>query len=670
MKAHLWVILLASLIFLTDPASARKSPLELIDAEYHQGELTYGESLILKLQSVRAPNELPQRFKTEVYPVKKSATEIMLEAVRNLDRLSPSEQNTAKDYLARPPSTHAYDSPGGFFKIHYSISGAHAIFPDDTDPANGIPDLVEWVADYCDSAYNCQTGSLGYLAPPSDGTLGGDDKYDIYLIDMPYYGYCQPESEGPEEWPDWISYMAMNNEFIDFPPNDDPEGDQKGAARVTAAHEFFHAVQFAYTNLAESWYMEVSSTWMEEICYPLVNDNYNYLDDFFDSPHLSLYDLSDNHEYGAFVFNIFLDQNFDTLLIRSIWEDMRYNTDALQVINSNLQEYNSDLYSVFNEFALWNWCTGGRDDGLHYPEGASYPVYSINSAVSIYPTGVLEPPLATLPGGLAANYIKYTNPDQLLGDMLLTFDGQDGVHWDANVILAQPGNNYIFTEIQLNEARAGSLLVQEIENYEYILLVPTVKTWYGDDFEYTYTGELYPWPDYGVAVADIGPYQIYSNNSRDVEFKVYNRGQNMDIFHFDISDELGWDFDLYDTLLAIPLKDSAYVQAQVISSAGILPGTINNIILSARANSDSTAVGVDSLPMATVRFNGDSNNDGTINVSDAVWIINFVFTNGDEPRPELYAGDANCDGDVNVSDAVHIINYVFAQGPQPPCWVY
>jgi FG-GAP repeat/Dockerin type I domain len=61
---------------------------------------------------------------------------------------------------------------------------------------------------------------------------------------------------------------------------------------------------------------------------------------------------------------------------------------------------------------------------------------------------------------------------------------------------------------------------------------------------------------------------------------------------------------------------------------------------------------------------GDANTDLTVNVSDAVWIINYVFVGGDPPDP-LDSGDANCDGTSNVSDAVWIINYVFVGGNEP-----
>ena len=62
---------------------------------------------------------------------------------------------------------------------------------------------------------------------------------------------------------------------------------------------------------------------------------------------------------------------------------------------------------------------------------------------------------------------------------------------------------------------------------------------------------------------------------------------------------------------------------------------------------------------------GDASGDGRVNVSDAVYVIKFVFSGGNPPEP-YQAGDANCDSKVNVSDAVWIINFVF-NGGSPPC---
>ena len=63
---------------------------------------------------------------------------------------------------------------------------------------------------------------------------------------------------------------------------------------------------------------------------------------------------------------------------------------------------------------------------------------------------------------------------------------------------------------------------------------------------------------------------------------------------------------------------------------------------------------------------GDANGDETVNIGDAVYLINYIFKNGPAPDP-LAAGDGNCDGTVNVGDAVYLINYIFKGGPDPCC---
>jgi hypothetical protein len=63
---------------------------------------------------------------------------------------------------------------------------------------------------------------------------------------------------------------------------------------------------------------------------------------------------------------------------------------------------------------------------------------------------------------------------------------------------------------------------------------------------------------------------------------------------------------------------------------------------------------------------GDPNHNGVIDVSDVVYLINYLFKGGPEPDP-LESGDANCDGQVTVSDVVYLINYLFKGGPAPAC---
>ena len=52
---------------------------------------------------------------------------------------------------------------------------------------------------------------------------------------------------------------------------------RSNSLRVTAAHEFFHAIQFAYDVNEDIWFMEGTATWVEDEVYDSINDNYQFL---------------------------------------------------------------------------------------------------------------------------------------------------------------------------------------------------------------------------------------------------------------------------------------------------------------------------------------------------------------------------------------------------------
>jgi hypothetical protein len=56
---------------------------------------------------------------------------------------------------------------------------------------------------------------------------------------------------------------------------------------------------------------------------------------------------------------------------------------------------------------------------------------------------------------------------------------------------------------------------------------------------------------------------------------------------------------------------------------------------------------------------GDASADGSVTVSDVIYLINYLFKGGPPPQcpptPYLTCGDANGDGKVTVSDVVYLI---------------
>ncbi len=61
---------------------------------------------------------------------------------------------------------------------------------------------------------------------------------------------------------------------------------------------------------------------------------------------------------------------------------------------------------------------------------------------------------------------------------------------------------------------------------------------------------------------------------------------------------------------------------------------------------------------------GDVNGDNQVNVSDAVYMISWIFVGGPPPQP-LIVADVNCDNQANISDAVYIINWIFNSSDDP-----
>ncbi len=62
---------------------------------------------------------------------------------------------------------------------------------------------------------------------------------------------------------------------------------------------------------------------------------------------------------------------------------------------------------------------------------------------------------------------------------------------------------------------------------------------------------------------------------------------------------------------------------------------------------------------------GDSNRDGKVQLSDAVYLLGFLFLGSEAPAC-LDAADSNDDGKLDLTDAVYVLGHLFLGGPAPP----
>jgi hypothetical protein len=269
--------------------------------------------------------------------------------------------------MARPELSSSIVSPSGFFRIHYDETGPNA-------PTYDINDLA--VA--FDSSYNFEVNILGYPAPPSDVNRGGDDKYDVYVLNLGggLYGATTPETTIGEGR--YISYIEMDNSFG---KNEGYNSFGINAARVTAAHEFHHSIQLGgYVFRSEdTYYYELTSTAFEEFVYDEVNDYYAYMPSYFRNTRNK---LEENSGYNLAAWNIFLQERFNDIdpllghrIVKRSWENIVNDRAVVGLAKAITAETNLTFAQLFNEFGDWLYFTDSRaKEGEFFEESRNYPL--------------------------------------------------------------------------------------------------------------------------------------------------------------------------------------------------------------------------------------------------------------------------------------------------------
>ena len=70
-------------------------------------------------------------------------------------------------------------------------------------------------------------------------------------------------------------------------------------------------------------------------------------------------------------------------------------------------------------------------------------------------------------------------------------------------------------------------------------------------------------------------------------------------------------------------------------------------------------------PPAPGFIRSDADGSGQIDISDSVFLLNFLFLGGPEPECQL-AADVDASDSINITDPVYLLNFLFLGGQQPP----
>ncbi|MCC6804714.1 MAG: hypothetical protein IT319_17660 [Anaerolineae bacterium] len=211
------------------------------------------------------------------------------------------------------------------FRFHFTRSGGDA----------ATPAFVDSIVQAFEDAWRIEIDQMGWPAPPTDDVMGGNNLYDVYIMDSigtgeDALGFTSPEvfvgdnpnTPGIEEYAS-TSFIAIDNDFdaVEF----SRDQNEVTVMRATAFHELHHAIQFGFDGAEpHHWLAEATSTWMETVAGGTDQDATGYVATAFDYPELCLGTTAQNESimYGEWTFMQFLTDEFGKDTVQQLWRSI------------------------------------------------------------------------------------------------------------------------------------------------------------------------------------------------------------------------------------------------------------------------------------------------------------------------------------------------------------
>lgn len=289
--------------------------------------------------------------------------------------------------------------------------------------------------------------------------------------------------------------------------------DDWDTGKLTAAHEFYHSVQWGTGSYSYSgdaaWYWEATASWIEVEVYP---DDPGYADNLYGFaylPHLALnfFDYPDSgklqelHQYGAFIFPRYLAEfEGGWEMVRDSWVDAS-RTDPLETLRDLLDDEGRDLDEVVADFAARNAFWDYEHESAYEDAMDAYEDYYASQDFRVAyevarsgTTGVVEVPEELLPERYGYNIVMLNKPYD--GRLALRFDGDPessggrDTDWQVRVVVVAEGSrDYQVVEVVDGVAEHDIGDVSEASSVA--LVVVPVTSRYVEDEVHGYSFELY-----------------------------------------------------------------------------------------------------------------------------------------------------------------------------------
>jgi hypothetical protein len=105
-----------------------------------------------------------------------------------------------------------------------------------------------------------------------------------------------------------------------------------------------------------------------------------------------------------------------------------------------------------------------------------------------------------------------------------------------------------------------------------------------------------------------------------------------------------------------PVLQSAYLGFSAATGGSYATHEVDNVFVSVYPKGGGGG---------TQFVRGNANADAQINITDGIYVLNYLFLGGPAP-PCAESANANGDAVLNITDGIYILNFLFLGGPQPP----
>jgi hypothetical protein len=471
-----------------------KTSLDLIEDDVTAGVLDKQNANIYRQAALSDPSRLPSKYRSSSKG--KDATYSLVQMAKDWGTLSNATKEAILDLRATGMGDLDQSLETAHFVLHYTNGGNHAVPSLDAN-RNNVPDFIDVAAASAEATWQREVVQLNY--PPPIGMPA--QKFHLYFRDISsYYGATYPtnvvqQASAPVPLGTASGYIVIENDFSEgFPPNDEDvtgnETVRSGALRVTIAHEFMHAIQFAINVYQSGWLMESHATWAEDAVYDGVNDWHWYINSFLATPDLPLFS---RYLYGAAFFQNWLSENYGVDVTRRIWLAAKTSTMRDAIRNTAF----GGTWEPLKTFAVAEYNLDISDFTSDGPTVIPLPTrLPIRATHSTYPVSVSVDPSTNKVDNLApwafggSNYIEFV-PSRT-GTLTLSFNGADSFAWRAMAV-AYPKNGGAATTfaISLNSASAGSIAISNFgTRWSKVVLVPSIVGAEGAAVPYSYGGVM------------------------------------------------------------------------------------------------------------------------------------------------------------------------------------